>query len=517
MFYKSLVIRLHAVEEILNADEYIAQNVNDKQDTTSDKEDTTSIVEDSENIHERGASDETIVKERSTRLALLDRMRSDFEDDEADLLEIASNTPELHLNNGRFALLLRLRGTIARLSSWELKHLNIQSQLPPPVFTLPYYLHLYVFPVDSNVIVRRMELSSLIALTISSAAYKEQVRFSTNEFSNLASRKASPQNYGGIPSSKKRGAITRDLFLPPSPSAATSTSRSNTPPRPPLVIVGAREGRILDPDDSSHFLPVNDLVDFEARPSKGHGGRSSNSILSIRANSRQRSHDSVAKLFSSPFGTPLNEVSQAEGGLSIPTSSESDKSLLEQLIQKERVNQATSLPSIISRVGKRHSSAPHSTALAVTSVSAERADRAAISKMTSIASLASIGSGSSTPRPAISSRNSIVEAESDGLNSDPEPAFSTLGRGSAMIADSLNVLWNLPSSLRLQSPINQEKLSSHIKFSEDIPESHCFPIANEHESRLTEFRDGETTFRVTSYFAREFENLRAACGLAEDL
>lgn len=236
-FYASLQRRCEVVKAALVVDlpEKTDREIVEEKHSRRGSEDTISGI--------RDESGSTLKK--GNRHLLLQHLIQTFADDESDLLIIASETQPQHANNARHPFISRARANVSRLAAWELKHLSTSSSsssssaLPPPSYSQPDYFDasLHVFPVDSSVIVRNTELSSLIALTLSATIFKEEVQFMAT-VTPLISRKPSPQTYrgvnavsavmgggggGGLRKTSTRLPISNDLFLPPTPAFASES------------------------------------------------------------------------------------------------------------------------------------------------------------------------------------------------------------------------------------------------------------------------------------------------------
>jgi hypothetical protein len=397
------------------------------------------------------------------------------------------------------------------IAAWEKKHAaSLIGPMPLLSYDEPDYFQprTHVFPLDSSVVMREEELSSLIALTLSAPSFQEEV---TTPSSAFPSRKVTPQSLFAPPtpgSSRKssRQPIPMELLEAPRQPSATM-SRSSTPPRSPRI------PPTLDPDDPSvDFGPIDD---FESRVKPKKATRAGSSILaaSLRGLARQKSSDSSGFFRSSPLITPTGEGSQLGDDKRSLRNLPLPDSVLEDLITtadvpppspKPSLSHSRAVPSVISGLMHRHPSD-------VTTTSSLSLN------------IAELDTTRNRGRPISSSsrsslHDSATDSSVDGDEEDDDPLELPERPGSSLLTGSLNALWNLPGSLRIRN-VGSPKISStsenagHVKFSESR-ELFDKGLAL---TTSTDFKSGDRAFRVTSYLAQRFQALRSRSGLSESL
>lgn len=453
----------------------------------------------------------TVKQGETEPIVLLMKLQQHFNKDESDLLSLTNDLTSLQLNNSRWIFLTNAKNAKARIAAWESKHLNGLAPLVSPLYLQPDYFmkEIHVFPVDSSVLVREKELSSIIALTLSAKAFQDEVASPTSN----VSRKVSSNLFGSplLDTARKssRAPIPAELF---DGQHSTNSSGTSTPLTKSTKTVPVKYSSIRDPDDPLAEFVANEEITFSAKQKKAPA-RTGSSILSgsailsasIRGLSRQQSSDSFG-FFRSPLPTPTEDLDEI-----LPRTALTE-SVLEDLIAssaalpptpKSQTNSARALPSVISTLTKRQVSEAKTSSshLSVTSAESERPFRASMGSISSLSSLDSLHSTGELS-PALRAEVSEDEEEEDDEMPPPLP-ISEERLGSRIISGSINALMSIPGSLRLRNPspslgLNKPTTESakHIKFN---------------------FSHGSKTFRVTAYHAARFQELRARCGLDENL
>ncbi|SCZ98306.1 BZ3500_MvSof-1268-A1-R1_Chr7-1g09091 [Microbotryum saponariae] len=470
---------------------------------------------------------------------LFQRLQALVEENAQECLRFAECLSAHQLNEGRYFFLGLAKSDKARVAAWELKHAADLGGIPleAPTYSEPEYLVnpiVHLFPVDSSVIVREDEPSSLIALTLSAKAFQEEVDAPIS----VPSRKVTPDSLWG--------SINSDLLPPtrkpsrqPIPAEFTShiiaATSLESGPKPTSETKATNKAlskspsrvRILDPDNPNADFAPADEVEFKAKPKKA-----------VRAGSvlqrlgRQRSFEPSAgtgsSLRPSPSPTPTPEQSFDKGSIfrSEPTSID----VLEDLLvtsgsttstpPRAGVRRAT--PTIIAGLSVKKLAAEATTTSVVSyssasSLSLPDGPEKAMNGSTdvpsrSLASLSSLDSAPSTrpgtPVPSRTLTEYTVGEESTAGSLLTVPARSQTQEATTspkFLTNAFSTLLSLPDSLRgLGGSSRATNLmgisnSGHTKF------------------MIEDFRHGDKSFRVTAWYAARFRALRARCGLSESL
>lgn len=130
-----------------------------------------------ETLHSREPSRESRVSASSIRtLGLLNDLKYSLRSDEFELYaQLKGSLPD-DLNTIRKSLLDRIRYTTKKMQTWRKKHMADDAAITDTKLTLPEYANdsFHVFP-GSSVLIRESEPSSIIAFTLSSKAYAEEL------------------------------------------------------------------------------------------------------------------------------------------------------------------------------------------------------------------------------------------------------------------------------------------------------------------------------------------------------
>ncbi|BGP15197.1 hypothetical protein JCM10213v2_003156 [Rhodosporidiobolus nylandii] len=477
-------------------------------------------------------------------LSQLHRLRTLLRAEEAACLTGAEEVSPLQLNNARFIFESRAKAFKLRLLAWEKKHSEALKAGPGP--ELPADLELdepeyfgkevHAFPVDSPILVRDGELSSLIALALSAGRFHEAV---ASVASGYTSRIVTPSTASsGFPSDvgsrhPSRGGIPSEFLNAGVSTLSTtpSSARSNSPPRSPL----RGPGEQLDPDDpDADFTCRGRVEDVVAKPRKPPASGTGSMFRRLVA---KKSHESIGlspaatpTLASGPFGGA--DVAEKRISRAVPLSD----TVLTDLITTRESSPATPrpgrpppkrVPSFMKDLAtRREGSTP--TMLSDVRATADVSDRStpvprtasgtmrSITSLTSLgstaptsdcaASLASFASGSETSvAPSSASTTSSVADSSNGNDDEVPPLHCPAPQSGSRLLNLPGKVGGLLDSFRSSprlAPADSEAEMAAVQSSEHIK---------------FKFREGSKRYRVTAYYARRFQALRAKCGLSENL
>ncbi|GAA5962584.1 hypothetical protein JCM3765_003738 [Sporobolomyces pararoseus] len=417
----------------------------------------------------------------SDELELLRRFDNFIDEEERACRNNVERFSPQELNLGRSAFQTKAEALKARLSAWQEKHVGSVLESPPLDEPVYFGEEVLALPTHSNVLLRSDELSSVLAVALSTPEFKEECQ----TISAASSRRVTPST--PTFSSKSRQSSLRL----PIPTFATTDD-------PPTS---------LDPDD--YFADFSKPSQFEliAKPKKPPR-TSSGSVF--RNLVRKKSGE-----ISGP-STPTSE----HGSFTLDSKKRTikDSVLTDFLKTKDLPPTSTrtprAVPSIISGIASRREGSSATTLSLTDDVLAQFASSGSGSAAGTIRSKVAPSSTSSIMLTD-SSSSSIVEPESDrqspnGSHEDDEndalaPLATDLGSNGSRLfegirsgLDSLRSRTGGGNSPRLGTTFEESTLSTseHIKL------------------KMTQ---GDKKFSVTAYFPRRFKDLRARCGLSESL
>ncbi|GAA5907063.1 hypothetical protein JCM6882_005159 [Rhodosporidiobolus microsporus] len=527
--------------------------------------------------HERHDSADTIIENgggdtakesrpsvdgEDSALTLVRRLRSLAGTEEAACLSTAEDETLYHLNAARTAFETRAKALKCRLTAWEKKHADPLAtgagpEVPSPaVFEEPEYFagDVHAFAVESPILVRDGELSSLIALALSAAPFHDALA-AAGAGSTATSRIVTPSSLdSGFPfpsssrhPSDRRNPIPSEFLDPSAASTSPLGARSITPPRSPL----RNSTTLPDPDDpAADFTSPKNVEDVVCKTRKPpHSGTGS----MFRHLMRKKSHEVVDTLHSSPATTPTPDSGAFPDGPAQKRFSRaaplSDTVLDDLLKTRESASTtprpskipARAVPTFMAHLAARREG---STATTVSDVCAiaetPRATptpqaKSAAGTIRSIASVQSMASTASTSAAAesLSSAASISSAASEnGASSSTSTAGNSDEHNDAvppllspaplsasrLIGTRLDGLFSGFDSMRSKasgglSPL----LSPSLGPPPGVETGGTGAAKHPQEHIKLRFRHGGKTFRVTAYYAKRFQALRAKCGLSENL
>ncbi|GAA5823555.1 hypothetical protein JCM11251_000679 [Rhodosporidiobolus azoricus] len=539
--------------------------------------------------HERFGSTDTVIEDGGdtaknprpgadqevTVLFLLRRLRSMAGTEEAACLAVAQDESLYHLNAARSAFKTRAQALKARLAAWEKKHADaLKAGCGPGVapstnFEEPEYFakDVHAFAVESPILVRDGELSSLIALTLSAAPFHDALLAGSTATSRIGTP-SSPGSGFPFPSSSRHPSDRRNPipseFLDSSISLAST--RSQTPPCSPLRNLTTP----LDPDDpSADFASSCRVENVICKPRKapltGTGSM-------FRHLMRKRSHEVVESYHASPAKTPLprgasvgyrsGRPDQDSRGDCHNASAEQDPRTSrtdlhgasggeegrldcdDRFRHLRRRRDATRDAPTSAPSPRRHARRPDICAVAETPRATPTPQ--AMSAAGTIRSIASIGSmaSSSSTSAAVDTLSSAASVSSCASDNALVSSTSTNGDGERRTSDERGEHNDAVPPLLSPAPLSAsrflgnklDELFSGLDSMRNKASGGLSPLlspeslpgggqetggtgANRHphEHIKLRFRQGGKTYRVTAYYARRFQALRAKCGLSENL
>ncbi|BGP47232.1 hypothetical protein JCM10450v2_003084 [Rhodotorula kratochvilovae] len=492
-------------------------------------DDELNLDEDEQHQHDRNASHKTVtgdeqdgtLKRRSgssgadLTLGLLRQLRKIVHDVEADCVHAAETTAANRLNDARFFFESKGKAIQLRLVAWETKHAPaLEAGSGPDVPVAPSYdepeyfgAEVHVFPVGSSVLVRDGELSSLIALALSAAPFHDAIAASeagdlrittptsiSSSFSDAAYHR--PSTHKPIPHE----------FLHPSTSSPSATS--DTPPRSPLRHSIAQN----DPDDPDAVFATPAEVEYLAKMRKPPRVASGSMFRHLV---RKKSGE-TGSVTSSSAPSPLfdhGDFGEKRGSRLMPLSD----SLLDDFLKTPdapapKPKQLRPIPSIISGLASKREAA-HATPICDVQATGVSSPRTSVFTGTAAGTIRSIASSRFATSESGSSAASLApstddEAE-DGDAVPPLAASPASLSGSRLLGHRLDGFFSGWDSAR-----------SKVGRLSPVPGWH--EVSGGMDGAPTEhikfkFRQGSKTYRVTSYFEKRFQALRAKCGLSESL
>ncbi|GAA5994179.1 1-phosphatidylinositol-3-phosphate 5-kinase [Rhodotorula paludigena] len=459
---------------------------------------------------------EGTAKDEHASLDLLRRLRRLVHDVEDECLNSIVAIALNCLNDARYLFEAKGKAVKLRLNAWESKHADALATgpsadvLPTPTYDEPEYFadDVHAFPVGSSVLARDAELSSFIALALSASSFHDtSITNTTSEMQVVTP--SSLSSFGSMQASAARRPAHKPIpfeFLHP----AAASPASSTPPRSPLrqSLSGAP-----DPDDPDAVFGPPAEVEYLAKPRKTPRVASG----SMFRNLVRKKSSEVASAASSSASTPVPE--QGESDKRYPQLPHLSDSVLDDILKTPestlpRRKPSRPLPSLVAEVASKRDSAKASASCDVqaTAVSSSRSsivNGSAIGTMRSIAS--SVASSTPETGSSAASLHSIsTEDEGDDEGDEvpplqPSPAPLSSSRFLSHHLDGFFSGWDSARS-RL-SPATTAWRGD---------EGAAPPLAPSEHVKF-KFRQGNKTFRVTSYFERRFRTLRVKCGLSESL
>ncbi|GAA5855603.1 hypothetical protein JCM8547_001612 [Rhodosporidiobolus lusitaniae] len=485
-------------------------------------------------------------KDEDAVLGFLRKLRNFVRSEEADCVSLASEASPSRVNPARHAFETRAKALKNRLTAWEKKHSAAleagPGPLPPavPVFEEPEYFGegVHAYPVESSVLARDTELSSLIALTLGTGAFQEAV--ASGNATGPSSRVVTPSTLSSFPIDegprKPSGHrhLTPSLFLDPSSAAALL---SLTPPRTP-----ARRCEDLDPDDPpADFSPLEPEVEVFVKARKAASSGTSRFRLG-----RQNPHDLIDTVRSagSPSATPPLE----QGGFFDPAAKRISRAaplsetVLDDLLKTREPTPSTprpdkparGVPTFMTHLAQRREGSSLSTLSNVCATATPRADSpapSAPSAVGTIRSIASVHSMKSTAESSLAASLSSSPSIDDFPLSSTSPSFRSFEENSSHSGEHHDEVAPLPSPASMSASRLIGK-SVDVVFSgfESIRSratggsspSLGPPAAVEGGTGASRhphehIKLNAKSFRVTAYYARRFQALRGKCGLSESL
>ncbi|KZV98909.1 hypothetical protein EXIGLDRAFT_641161 [Exidia glandulosa HHB12029] len=246
------------------------------------------------------ASPSTVVSPSNLRssTALLDDLRKQFEKVERDLYNLLIHTPLSSLNDVRHTFRSRARGIIRRLAAWQAKHAPAAVPFDAIKANEPEWWKGGCYPVPGGrVIVRDGEWGSIISCALSSTDYAEE----------LANMRA------GRPSS--RAAVEPPETRPSTPSVL---SVNGSPSRSRKKVA---EKQLPDPDDATQGDAWNETEPVSTTTSRIDHPRDMSTLLNLRDVLRhKRSVDSTTGSVGSRFSSLGSTASRFINSISAPPS-----------------------------------------------------------------------------------------------------------------------------------------------------------------------------------------------------
>lgn len=475
----------------------------------------------SQSVISRGRS-KTIKASLVDRQLLLENMQSTFRTDELDLRSQLPTTNASAINNLRKPFVDRLVAARGRLFAWEKKHLpelprDERTQLELPSLVEPAYAaeNVHALPADNSVLVRTDELSSIIAFTLSSSHYQQQIEANKARKAGGTRRAPSslaPPTAAHLPS-KRDFSLPASFFaqsegLPDVPSSKPSPAAS-----PKLRPTTGKGGANPDPDDEEADFAGDLSFEAFAKPKKPL--KQASSILSLRALSRQRSFDPSSF---KPFGS-LNNTPSKTAGTVTPTGEDAKKAsndgqkdgqddkILDNLIKNTAENEPPPkttpavAPAPVAALLSRGLRAPPSASLDVYSTP-PKVIRRTPSTLSQTDTLHGKDATLPTPLEAPEAEESFEVLGDADIEQTPPASrnASQHHRSGSSILSPLNALWSI-GSMKLRNGevpkdmgLDGDSPSPHIKY---------------------RFLHGTKEFTCTCWFAEEFESIRHKAGISD--
>ncbi|GAA5892561.1 uncharacterized protein JCM6883_007398 [Sporobolomyces salmoneus] len=411
---------------------------------------------------------------RPSELELLRRIDQFIDREEEACQILVEDLSPQELNIGRSTFQVKAEALISRLDEWQAKHLDAHLDLPP--YDVPPYFSQTVLalPVHSNVLLRTNELSSILAVALSTPQFKEESR----TVSAASSRRVTP-------STPNFGVKSRQSSLRlPIPTFSLEEEDTPTP---------------LDPDnltDDFRKPPSFELVSKLKKPPRASGSVFRNLV-------RKKSGE-----ISTP-STPTSDY----GSFTLDSKKRTikDSVLNDFLKTKDQPPSASrtprAVPSIISGLSNRREGSSATTLSLADDVLAQFASSGSAagtirSKVApSNASSASLTGSSIAESDSEADKESVCESREDD---ELTPLATDLGSNSSRLfdglrsgLDSLRTRAGGGTSPRLGTPYEETSATTeHVKLKVTL---------------------GDKRWTTTAFYARRFKELRASCGLSESL
>ncbi|GAA5927742.1 uncharacterized protein JCM15063_005981 [Sporobolomyces koalae] len=489
VYVDSLYVRLtkNAIPSpSVNADETSTEDDGGRQHIRSDSErtiiDSTTRPSSPTNPIERALQEEQLEQDDLAQLRLL---RTFIEGQRRVCLRHADQTLSQELNMSRSTFYTTATALKVRMSAWEKKHMKAlgeEETLASPAFVEPNYFRegVIALPIGSNVLLRPGELSSVLAVALSTPEFKEESRSP----SAASSRRVTPSTPSFVPKSRQSSLLRLPI---------------------PTFIEPEATPQALDADDMSANFSSVQRFELVAKSKKPPRGTASVFQKLVRKKSGEMTGPS----------TPTSE----HGSFTLDSKKRVVKDTVLNDFLKTKDAPSTlprsprAVPSIISGLASRREGSSATTlslnddvlAHFTPSVSAAGTIRSKIvpSSLDSTAS-----SNSSSISEVKLEEGSIAGTSNTADHDDGEdqlaPLATELGSNSSRLFDGLR---HGLDSLRSRSGSASPKLGA------GLADEHCY-ISEHIKLKISH---GESKHSVTAYFAGRFKDLRAKCGLSESL
>ncbi|GAA5983838.1 hypothetical protein JCM5350_007568 [Sporobolomyces pararoseus] len=417
-------------------------------------------------------------QEGYSELELLRRFDQFIDEEERVCRNNVERVSPQSLNLGRSAFRAKAESLKARFSAWQEKHLGTVLESPPLDEPIYFREDVLALPIHSNVLLRSEELSSILAVALSTPEFKEECQ----TVSAASSRRVTPST--PTFSSKSRQSSLR-LPIP----TFTTADDAPTP---------------LDPDDFSADFSKPSQFELIAKPKKPPRASSGSVFRNlVRKKSGEMSGPS----------TPTSE----HGSFTLDSKKRTIKdSVLTDFLKTKDVPRTSTrtpraVPSIISGLASRREGSSATTLSLTDDVLAQFASSGAGSAAGTIRSKVAPSSTSSISVTE-SSSSSTIESESDQLDESHEddendalpPLATDLGSNGSRLFDGLRS--GLDSLRSRTGGANSPRLGTTFEES----------VLSTSEHIKLKMTQGDKKFSVTAYFPRRFKDLRARCGLSEN-
>ncbi|GAA6031138.1 hypothetical protein JCM8097_004022 [Rhodosporidiobolus ruineniae] len=490
-------------------------------------------------------------------LAALRRLCKLVDEDESACQAVADGAAPYRLNAARSFFEIKAKALKLRLAAWEKKHAAVFAagpgpELPSPAaFIEPDYFdsHVHAFAVDSPILVRDGELSSLIALTLSAAPFQDAVSSATAS----SSRIVTPSSVDGLfpDAGSRRPSAQRNpipsMFLNPNLSVSPLSGRSITPP----PHSPARSPEELDADDPAADFSKPSRSDVEGLVVKSRKPPQISHGSMLRHLMRQKSHEVVNSADSTPSSTPGLDRGAFDVDPAVKRFSRAaplSDSVLDDLLKtresapptpRGKGPPARGVPTFMAHLAARREGSAATASIASAEVRTPSATTtpqtlSAAGTIRSIASLQSLSSAaadSSSYAPSFSSATSGDENSSaaaslaaaagsprsghDEHHDEVPPLLSPAPTASGFLGKKLDGLFAGIDSVRSRV---SGGTSPRLGPLSDVGGGTGTGSAQHPQEHIKlKFRQGSKSYRVTAFYAKRFQMLRAKCGLSESL
>ncbi|KAG8835679.1 hypothetical protein FRC17_001868 [Serendipita sp. 399] len=477
------------------------------------------------------------IRSSVSSLALLAKLRQAFSITEQSLYSAVTQTPVNRLNNVRRLFLSTSQAASNRLSAWEKKHTAGVGPHTPYVEPDWWSAGFHPLP-NGSVIVREGEWASMIAFTLSSADYaQELMRMSHyHATSSILSQAGSTPVTGSTISSTSK-TETESVV-----SNVTSVESSNGPSLAGFMHAFAASKApsvILDPDDESQASSWHSPETSSSEVSRRDNPKDGSNILSLRDVLRNKvPHDantpasknstsavgSSSNLVSNPpsaFGAASLELAtqQAQGTVEPPTPDAVDT--FAQILRDAEGEEFTLVDSL-------GLSSPNSTVKASAS-SRKTASIVLHGKEITDSDLnpPPVVPPKDFPTPATSAANTPATEKtlSEAMHSDtataPGSAYSDLG---GITMSTISAVGTLTSSIAnaMRFVLAVAQTDTEDRSLPDLPHQSLLAMESPDIDAKPHIRydciiGKRLKFSCTVYYAKQFDSLRRRCGIDEIL